>query len=66
MKITIITGASRGLGRAAAIACATQGQGVILTYHRNPEQAAEVVRAIEADGGEAAAQTIEVAGGYVI
>ncbi|MHA6768948.1 SDR family NAD(P)-dependent oxidoreductase [Sphingobium ummariense] len=61
MKITIITGGSRGLGRAAAIACAAQGQGVILTYNRKPEQAAEVVRAIEEDGGEAIALKLDVA-----
>ncbi|MBS1089736.1 SDR family oxidoreductase [Gluconobacter wancherniae] len=95
MKITIITGGSRGLGRTTAIACAAQGQGqgVILTYNRNSEQAVEVVQAIEANGGKAAAlgrigepddvgyviasllsdtnrwinaQTIEVAGGYLI
>lgn len=55
MKIAIITGGSRGLGRSAALQCAARGTGVILTYNRHPEEAAEVVKAIEAKDGKAAA-----------
>jgi NAD(P)-dependent dehydrogenase (short-subunit alcohol dehydrogenase family) len=60
MKITIITGGSRGLGRSAALNCAKRGDGVILTYNSHPEGADEVVRAIEADGGKAVALKLDV------
>jgi NAD(P)-dependent dehydrogenase (short-subunit alcohol dehydrogenase family) len=61
MKIAIITGASRGIGASAAIQCASQGIGVIVTYNANPERANEVVRTIEAKGGKAAALKLDVA-----
>jgi NAD(P)-dependent dehydrogenase (short-subunit alcohol dehydrogenase family) len=61
MKITIITGGSRGLGRSAALQCARLGAGVILTYNSHPEGAEEVVKAIEAEGGKAVALKLNVA-----
>lgn len=61
MKITLITGGSRGLGRSAALQCARRGAGVILTYNSHPEGAEEVVKAIEAEGGKAAALKLDVA-----
>ncbi|TBW41327.1 SDR family oxidoreductase [Siculibacillus lacustris] len=61
MKIVVITGGSRGIGAATAIACAASGLGVILTYNANPGRAAEVVRAIEAGGGRAVALPLDVA-----
>jgi len=60
MSIVIITGGSRGLGASAAIQCARHGMGVILTYNSNPEAAAGVVGAIEADGGKAVALQLDV------
>lgn len=60
MTITIITGGSRGLGRSAALQCAARGSGVILTYNSHPEGAAEVVRAIEANGGKAVSLNLDV------
>ena len=61
MKITLITGGSRGLGRSAALQCARRGAGVILTYNSHPQGAEEVVKAIEAEGGKAAALKLDVA-----
>lgn len=61
MKITIITGGSRGIGRSAAIECAARGDGVILTYNSHPDGAAEVVREIERAGGKAVALKLDVA-----
>ena len=60
MKIIIITGGSRGLGRSAALECAARGMGVILTYNSHPEGADDVVAEIEAKGGKAAALKLDV------
>jgi len=54
-KITLITGASRGLGRNAAISVARAGGDVIITYLRNEAEARKVVTEIEALGRKAAA-----------
>ena len=60
MNIVIITGGSRGLGASAAVQCAKRGMGVILTYNSDPDAAADVVKAIEADGGKAVALPLDV------
>ena len=60
MKIIIITGGSRGLGRSAALQCAARGMGVIVTYNSHPEGAEAVVREIEVSGGTAAALKLDV------
>jgi NAD(P)-dependent dehydrogenase (short-subunit alcohol dehydrogenase family) len=60
MSIVIITGGSRGLGASAAMQCARNGMGVILTYNSNPDAAAGVVGAIEAEGGKAVALHLDV------
>ncbi|WP_158169989.1 SDR family NAD(P)-dependent oxidoreductase [Mycolicibacterium smegmatis] len=61
MTIVVITGGSRGLGAAAARACAQRGMGVVLTYKANPESAMRVVDDITADGGTAVALSLDVA-----
>ena len=61
MKITIITGGSRGIGRSTALQCARRGGGVIVTYNSHPEGAEEVVHAIAAEGGKAVALKLDVA-----
>ena len=52
-KIAIITGASRGLGRSAAIALARRGVDVIGTYHTNAQAAEDTKAEIEALGSRA-------------
>ncbi len=60
MSIILITGASRGIGASAARHCARRGMGVIVTYNSHPGGAEEVVRAIQAEGGKAAALRLDV------
>ena len=60
MKIVIITGASRGLGRSAALQCAARGMGVIVTYNSHPAGADEVVAEIERNGGQSVALKLDV------
>ncbi len=52
-KIAIITGASRGLGRASALALARQGVAVIGTYLSNKTEADATAAAIAAAGSKA-------------
>jgi NAD(P)-dependent dehydrogenase (short-subunit alcohol dehydrogenase family) len=54
-KIAVVTGASRGIGRAIAIRLAKDGALVIVNFQKNAEAAAAVVSEIEATGGEACA-----------
>src|ERR1700677_1297451 len=60
-KTAIVTGGSRGLGRAAAEALATQGAHVVLTYVKGEEEAKKVVEAISGRGGKADAVGFDVA-----
>ena len=60
MKINIITGGSRGLGRSMALHLADKGQDSIITYHANKAAADEVVKAIEAKGRKAVALQLDI------
>lgn len=60
-KVAIVTGGSRGIGRAIAIALAQSGAKVVLNYHGHEQEAQEVVKAIVAEGGEALAIQGDVA-----
>jgi len=51
----LVTGASRGIGRAIAVRLAREGHAVVVNYHSNREAADEVVREIEQAGGRAIA-----------
>jgi 3-oxoacyl-[acyl-carrier protein] reductase len=59
-KVAVVTGASRGIGRAIAVELARRGARVVVNYRRSTEAAAEVVAAIEADGGQAIAVQADV------
>src|ERR1700733_8555029 len=59
-KVVIITGGSRGIGRAAAIAAAARGFRVVVGYASNKAAADEVVSAIEAKNGKAIAVKCDV------
>ena len=60
-KITIVTGASRGIGRELALALAAEGASVIVNYNGSAAKAEEVVSQIEAAGGKAEAVQCNVA-----
>jgi 3-oxoacyl-[acyl-carrier protein] reductase len=59
-KIAVVTGASRGIGRAIALELAQRGARVVVNYHHSAEAAAEVVAAIEAAGGQAISKQADV------
>ena len=52
-KTALVTGASRGIGRAIALALAAQGAAVVVNYNGSRERAQEVVDTIKAQGGQA-------------
>lgn len=54
-KVAIVTGASRGIGRAIALELAKQGASVCFTYLKNEDLASELVKEIEAKGVKALA-----------
>ncbi|MFN5109246.1 MAG: SDR family oxidoreductase [Bradyrhizobium sp.] len=54
-KVVVITGGSRGIGRATALAAAARGYRIVVGYATNQAAADEVVSAIEAKNGKAIA-----------
>jgi 3-oxoacyl-[acyl-carrier protein] reductase len=52
-KTAIVTGASRGIGRACALLLAREGAKVLVNYRQSKDKASEVVEKIIEDGGEA-------------
>ena len=60
-KHAIVTGASRGIGRAAALRLARDGFAVVINYAGNRDKAAEVVKEITGKGGRAIAVQADVA-----
>jgi 3-oxoacyl-[acyl-carrier protein] reductase len=59
-RVAIVTGGSRGIGRAVALELAARGAAVVVNYHSSPDRAEDVVMQIEAGGGRAAAFQADV------
>jgi 3-oxoacyl-[acyl-carrier protein] reductase len=59
-RVAIVTGSSRGIGRAVALELAARGASVVVNYNSSPGKAEEVVKAIQAGGGKAAAFQADV------
>ena len=60
-KIALVTGGSRGIGRAIALRLADMGAKVAINYVSNPDAAQEVVDAIVATGGDGRHYKFDVA-----
>ncbi len=59
-KVAVVTGASRGIGRAIALRFAREGALVAVHYGKSEKEAHEVVSHIEADGGKAFALSADI------
>jgi len=59
-RVAIITGASRGIGRAVALALAAEGAKVVVNYASSSDAAQQVVTAITDAGGSAIALQADV------
>ncbi len=62
-KVALVTGGSRGIGAATAIALADEGADVAITYVSSPDKAEKVVSQITAKGGRAVAIKADQADG---
>lgn len=60
MKYALVTGASRGLGRAIALRLAKDGFSVIINYNRSDDAARQVLDEIEQGGGHAELMRFDV------
>ena len=60
-KVALVTGASRGIGKAIALKLAAEGAAVVINYHGSMEKAKEVKAEIESDGGIAEIMQCNVA-----
>lgn len=64
--VALVTGGSRGIGRAIAKRLARDGFGVMLTYVSRPEDAENTVESIRKDGGRAMAFALDQGDGEAI
>ncbi|MBU6230613.1 MAG: 3-oxoacyl-[acyl-carrier-protein] reductase [Cyanobacteria bacterium REEB459] len=60
-QVAIVTGASRGIGRAIALSLAAAGAKVVVNYAQSAQAAEDLVQQIEAAGGHALALQADVA-----
>ena len=61
MDYALVTGGSRGIGRAVALRLAARGYTVVINYKSNEDAARETLQAIEAVGGRAELLPFDVA-----
>jgi 3-oxoacyl-[acyl-carrier protein] reductase len=60
-RIAIVTGGSRGIGRAIAESLAQHGATILINYHSNATAAEEAAQAITSNGGKALIRQANVA-----
>lgn len=65
-RVALVTGASRGIGRAIAIALGQRGAKVIINYASREDAAREAAAAVEAAGGQAALSGFDVANSQAV
>jgi 3-oxoacyl-[acyl-carrier protein] reductase len=59
-RVALVTGASRGIGRAIAVALGARGARVVVNYHSREDAARETAEAIEQAGGQASLAKFDV------
>lgn len=59
-RVAVVTGGSRGIGRAISLELAKQGATVVVNYHSSATAAEEIVNQIKADGGNGLAVKADV------
>jgi len=59
-QVALVTGASRGIGKAIALSLASQGAAVVVNYTNSQESAELIVKTIESSGGKALAVKADV------
>jgi 3-oxoacyl-[acyl-carrier protein] reductase len=65
-RVALVTGGSRGIGRATCVALASQGAYVAVNYHSNEAAAAETLAAVRAAGGDGEVMRFDVANGEAV
>ncbi|MFJ8907922.1 SDR family oxidoreductase [Streptomyces sp. NPDC102351] len=65
-RVAVVTGGSRGIGRAVSLQLARDGLAVVVNYARDAASAEETVKAITADGGRAIAVRADVADEHAV
>src|SRR5699024_2211395 len=61
IKTAVVTGASRGIGRAIALELASKGVRVVINYNGSSDRAKEVQKEIQENGGQAEVRQWNVA-----